>query len=246
MAGTTAHDYENYAELSPNFFSEDAFPQPIVDVIANMSGTFLDVGTGDGSKLRALENAGLLAKFDRIIATDLSQTRVERVARIVPGVEAFASDAQSVTLPDESVDFYYSDQVIEHVPSDAKMAADAFRLLRPGGRAFIGSVLKGRYAWYYYRSNGQWTIDPTHLREYRSEAEYVKLFADAGFSVEKVVVDALAVPVSDQILRLLVRLGLVKADGLSDFYQSRAAAQIRHLKVRIPGYSMIYAVLTKP
>jgi len=242
---SVSHDYEVYAKLSPNFFADDAFPKPIVAALEGARGTFLDVGTGDGSKLRALYHAGLLAGFSRILATDFSQIRVERVGRVVPGVEAFVGDAENIGLPEGSVDFYYSDQVIEHVPNDTNMARDAFRLLSAGGRAFIGSVLKSRFAWYYYRSNGRWTIDPTHLREYNSEREYGSLFEKAGFKVERIVREPLVVPISDQIVRLMVRFKLAKADSLSDLYKSARFRMLRKLRIRIPGYFLIYAVLSK-
>lgn len=172
-------DYEEYATRL-HFNGAYRHPEIFFRACRGASGAFVDVGAGDGAKLRAALDVGALVEFSTVVAFDVSSKRVSRLLRLVPEAISALGDAQHIPLPDGSVDFYYSDQVIEHVPDDVAMARDILRVLSPGGRGLIGSVVKGKGAWYFYRCNGKWRIDPTHLREYDSLDQFIGLFRSVG------------------------------------------------------------------
>ncbi len=239
-------DWERYA-AHPNFHGAYQNPAIFSRAVKGASGTFVDVGAGDGSTLRNALDTGDLVRFQNIYAFDVSNERVNRMLRLVPEAKAAVGDAQRVPLPDESIDFYYSNQVIEHVPDDRAMASEILRLLKPGGRGFVGSVVKARGAWYFYRCNGQWRCDPTHLREYESLDQYAALFRSVGLNVVEAVLEPMVFPLTDLAMRVLLRLGLVKTDDVLGAYQRYPL--LKHMamrKVRVPRYFLCYAIVQKP
>ena len=62
------------------------------------------------------------------------------------------------------------------------------------GSLYLTTVFKGWYAWYFYRCEGRWTVDPTHLREYRSDAELLPRVASQGLRPRQRVEDTAPVP----------------------------------------------------
>jgi len=216
------------------------------EALAGAGGTFLEVGAGFGVRLRSLLDGGMLPRFQRIVVIDLDPEWLERARALVPEAQAIVGDAEHLPLAAGTVDFAFSDQVIEHVPSDAAMAAEIARVLREGGRAYVGSVLKRRWAWYFYRCNGKWRLCPTHVREYTSLREYTGVFTAAGLRVEATHTLPFDIPLGEALLRMMVRLRLV--GGLS-FYEAHARSRILRLlsklRIPIPGYFGVWATLRK-
>jgi len=239
-------DYEAYSVKHPHLHAADAYPKELLSLLKGRGGTFLDVGAGFGSALRALAQDGYLAQFTTVLACDIAQVHVDSMKREMPGIEAIRADALALPLPSESIDVYFSDQVIEHVPSDREMAHEAYRVLKPGGVAFVGSVLKAKYAWYFYRANGKWAIDPTHVREYTSVEEYRRVFADAGFECLAIDHKTVTFPLHRMALVVLVACKVLTAQRALRISTYPAIQAIGRIRMPVPGYSFINAFLTKP
>ena len=237
-------DYEQYAKERPHFYGNFDYPDVYYRAIKGLSGTYVDVGAGDGRKLRCAIDEGSLEQFSRIIAIDIAQERVSRMQQHIPEAEARVGDAQHTLLPEQSVDFFFSDQVIEHVASDIDMAREVGRVLKRGGRGLVGSTLKGKGAWYFYRCNGKWTIDPTHVREYVSAAQYRDVFVQAGLHVDEVVLEPVRFSVTDLLLRALLTLRLVKAsDSVKIYERFPFLGKLSRTTIRIPRYYLCYAIV---
>jgi SAM-dependent methyltransferase len=102
-------------------------------------GVAVDVGCGSGGNSDVLRSLGW-----RVLGIDSSPTAVElAAARRLPVVRA---DARRLPLPDASVDLVLSTDAWEHVAEDDAVAAEAFRVLRPGGRALV-TVPAGTDLW---------------------------------------------------------------------------------------------------
>lgn len=239
--------FDHYASLRPHFLRAVMYPPLFRDALRECEGVFADIGAGDGSKLLALTQELALQRFDRIVACDISATRVERIREMVPSAEVFVADATSLPFEDASIGFCFSDQVIEHVASDRDFALEIRRVLASNGRAFIGSVIKRPGAWYFYRCNGEWRLDPTHVREYDSPEAFEHVFRDAGLRVYATAVEPVRFPVADYVVRALVRLRLISMrstrslDGRTAF-----SAALRRFMVRVPGYEFVYVVVGLP
>lgn len=237
----TTGDFERYARARPFFGLRSGTNRFISEAFAEASaGTFLEVGAGDGWHLRELIDQGSLRGFHDLYASDLAEARCSRIKLLVPEASVFASTAERLPVASASIDVYYSDQVIEHVADDHAMAVELCRVLKERGRAVVGSVIKGRGAWYFRRNNGHWRLDATHVREYASLAAFERVFAEAGLSV----VRSMAVPLSFSLRDLATRLALVttlvREDGAATF-----RGRLPEVTIPIPRYALCYATLRK-
>jgi SAM-dependent methyltransferase len=134
-------------------------------------GVAVDVGCGSGGNSDVLRSLGW-----RVLGIDSSPTAVElAAARRLPVVRA---DARRLPLPDASVDLVLSTDAWEHVAEDDAVAAEAFRVLRPGGRALV-TVPAGTDLW-----SGH-DLALGHERRYE-RAELVALVERAGLRVDRV------------------------------------------------------------
>jgi glycosyltransferase involved in cell wall biosynthesis/predicted SAM-dependent methyltransferase len=87
-------------------------------------------------------------------------------------------------IDDESVDFVWSGQSIEHVPLEAgvRMCREAFRVLRKGG-AFCLDTPNRRLTEIHTATVGGGFIHPEHYIEYHSE-HLLQILKATGFSIE--------------------------------------------------------------
>ena len=101
----------------------------------------LDIGCGTG--LVAFQAAQLSGPATRIIGIDLSEGMLRSAAAAahtagLTGRVAFQSgDAEALALKDGSADGYVSLNAYSHFPHPDRAAAEAFRVLAPGGRIAV-------------------------------------------------------------------------------------------------------------
>jgi len=176
-------DIENYSKYK-KFYYGDGIPDLLAKYINKTKvETILDLGCGDGLLLRALDNLGYL-KSKKVYAIDLSQERVNLVQEINKEFKCFAEDACSATsIKDGSIDFLMATQLIEHVQDDDKMVKEISRMLAENGTVYLSTNLKKWYGWYFYRNNGKWVLDPTHIREYSNERQLLDILDKYNFKV---------------------------------------------------------------
>jgi predicted SAM-dependent methyltransferase len=101
------------------------------------------------------------------------------------------------TFADESVNFVWSGQSIEHVPLDAgrKMCQAAYRVLKAGGALCLDTSNRLMTKIHTHDIGGGF-IHPEHCIEYEP-AQLRVLLEEAGFVVEKVL-DVCEIPTSSQ------------------------------------------------
>jgi ubiquinone/menaquinone biosynthesis C-methylase UbiE len=95
----------------------------------------LEAGCGPAHFTLALHARGF-----RAVGLDWGAATLDRVRARHPDVELHEGDVRASPFPDRSFDAVYSPGVCEHFPEgpDAVLA-DAFRVLRPGGLAFVST-----------------------------------------------------------------------------------------------------------
>jgi SAM-dependent methyltransferase len=211
-------------------FSHVAIPDLLRELLAETSWrSFLDMGCGDGGLLYAIQREGFFDySCQEVHGVDLSVNRIDRMKRLCPPVCAYVgSVCDPLPIEAGSIDLLVSTMVIEHVPDDSKMISEIARLLAPRARAYITTVFKKPWAWYYYRANGQWVLDPTHRREYQDETPVLQALEASGLVVELNRKTPIWFPVMDFIFRRLRKPGI---------YAHPFWSKLRVLKVPICGY----------
>jgi len=200
--------------------------------------SLLDLGCGDGSLLYALKKNGYF-RSKNIYGVDLSPKSIELVKKIDPKINAYVDNVETAkTIRNKSIDFIVSTMVIEHV-DDIKMLKTIDRILKNKGVAYITTVFKKPYAWYYNRRNGKWVMDVTHLREYAKDEELIKLINKKRYSILESKKTLLWFPVADFFTRRL----MIKN---RKFFEKNPLFNLIHkIKIPIIGYYAWEIVLQK-
>jgi ubiquinone/menaquinone biosynthesis C-methylase UbiE len=191
----------------------------------------IDFGCGDGAILHAMNTQGLLENKS-VYALDGSSERIKAVEKISDNFTGIVSDVCDTKLEDDSIDVAISTQVIEHVDDDLKMLREMHRIMKPKGMLYLTTIFKKSYGWYFYRCNGKWTIDPTHLREYSADGQLTDLITAAGFDV---IVNKKSIESRSFVDAFMRRVGVRFGVGRS-VYNSAVLRGLRKIKMPIPGY----------
>lgn len=200
----------------------------------------VDLGCGDGQILWALRG-----EYTHATAVDLSPGRIERLKEALPEVDAVVADAANTGFADGIADSVVCSQVIEHVPDDIELAREIRRLLAPNGWFYVGSVMRTRHAFWFYRHSGRWWLDPTHLREYTSSDDFRGLLEQGGLNVDEVRVTPFRFPIADMVLRAGVATRVLSPDSLNRFYVDLPDSKLRSLRFQPPGYFIVEAIGTR-
>ena len=136
--------------------------------------TVLDIGCGDGLKIGSLLDRGIINEADRVIGLDLNAARIERIKLKYPLLDARVGDASTLAgIEDSSCDGVIASAVIEHLEDTALFMQNLRRVLRPGGKAYISSLVRKKHIVYWYRNrDGEFARDPEHIYEWRSDREF--------------------------------------------------------------------------
>jgi SAM-dependent methyltransferase len=126
------HFYPSYRDN----WDDEILRENILDRIYE-SSCVLDLGAGAG----IVEQMNFKGIASRVCGIDPDE-RVLTNPCLDEGKVAFG---EGVPYPDESFDLIFADNVLEHIPEPAKVFAEIFRLLRPGG-IFLG---KTPNKWHY-------------------------------------------------------------------------------------------------
>jgi hypothetical protein len=83
-------------------------------------------------------------------------------------------------------------------------------------------------------------VDPTHVREYRSEDELLSALSHPELRVDDVRTTPLRFPLLDLALRAAAAVRVLSHDALSGIYARRPSlVHARRLPVRVPGYRLL-------
>jgi arsenite methyltransferase len=143
----------------------------------------LDLGSGGG--IDVLLSAQRVGPTGRAYGLDMTDEMLELARRNqreagIENVEFLKGEIEAVPLPDASVDTIISNCVINLSSDKRRVFAEAYRVLRPGGRLAVSDiVVRGEVPAAARRSLELWAGCVAGALE---EREYEALLAEAGFT----------------------------------------------------------------
>lgn len=103
------------------------------------AGRGLDLGCGDGKLTAILERASPDAGSRQWVGVDIDPLETDQARALGLYEQVHTGSAQAVALADASLDFVFSNSVLEHIGPIREVLREAARVLRPGGR-FMATV----------------------------------------------------------------------------------------------------------
>src|SRR6185436_15831226 len=148
----------------------------------NEGETVLDLGSGGGiDVLLSAKRVGPTGKVYGLDMTDemLELARANQAKAGITNVEFLKGDIEHIPLPANSVDLIISNCVINLSPDKDRVLAEAFRVLRPGGRFAVSDiVIRGDMPKDIGQSLELWAGCIAGALE---ETDYQRKLAQAGF-----------------------------------------------------------------
>jgi arsenite methyltransferase len=155
-------------------------PTALVDL--REGDTVLDLGSGGGIDVfLSARRVGPTGKVYGLDMTDemLDLARENRREAGVRNVEFLKGDIQAIPLRSDSVDVIISNCVINLAPDKSRVIAEAFRVLKPGGRFAVSDiVVRGEVSPALRKDMELWVGCIAGALE---ESDYKKKLVDAGF-----------------------------------------------------------------
>ena len=143
----------------------------------------LDLGSGGGiDVLLSAKRVGPTGKVYGLDMTDdmLTLANENKSQAGVENVEFLKGDIEQIPLPDESVDVIISNCVINLSVDKRKVLAEAFRVLKPGGRFAVSDVVVRGLVAPEVRNNMELWIGC--IAGALEEQEFIRLLREAGFA----------------------------------------------------------------
>jgi len=161
--------------VNPGHWTEDMRTEALKPLKLSPGQTVYDVGGGTGFCTLGVIASGVSPSDITLVDQSVGQMEKARRKEALRGVNFVEGDAENLdSLPSDSADRYVSAGSIEYWPNPQRGICEAFRVVKPGGRACVIGPVAPTYALSSFFAN-LWMLFPTEL-------EYVEWFTRAGFS----------------------------------------------------------------
>lgn len=190
--------------------------------------TVLDLGSGGGiDVLLSARRVGPTGKAYGLDMTDemLALARKNQREAGVENVEFLKGHIESIPLPADSVDVIISNCVINLSGDKRRVFAEAFRVLKPGGRLAVSDIVVRGSVSDQIRQNVELYLGC--VAGALEETEFTQLLADAGF--HEVSIEPTRVYTLDDLNRIMTDAGLTP-DAAAEVEGRFVSAFVRAVK----------------
>jgi ubiquinone/menaquinone biosynthesis C-methylase UbiE len=168
--------FERWADTYEDSYMQalifDRVHQSVLDLVPGdlQPENILDVGCGTGRLLRRL---GQQFPQARLNGVDLAEEMIAQANRLTPGARFYVGQAETLPLPDASVDLVLSTMSFHHWADQVQGIRQVARVLRPGGVFILADAIMPYWLWWIFR-HGQ------HV----SARQRGAMFAQAGLAMQ--------------------------------------------------------------
>jgi len=135
--------YENYWNNKEGHLSDFKIKWPKIKKFIPLEKWLViaDFGCGNGQIIKEMKLMNPEAKY---IGLDVSEKALEEARKIFPECQFYKiEDGAKFPLGDNSVDFIFSSEVIEHIYDTENTFSEIARILKPGGKLLITTPYHG-------------------------------------------------------------------------------------------------------
>lgn len=182
MTSTISQEFDAWARKGAGPKMEDAHAHAGKQVLDRIpvcyDESFIDLGTGNGWAARYI--ASRVPTIGLCVGVDASEEFVKEARQQAAGkypIKFIHSTIEDVPFPEASFDHAFSMEALYYAKDPLAALQSVWRVLRPGGVFHL--VID------YYKENppsARWQADIATPMHFLSQAEWVDLFAKAGFS----------------------------------------------------------------
>lgn len=170
----------------------------------------LDLGCGDGVMIDDLHRLHLLKKNLKVTAVDISEDNIRIAKKRGLKAKFLVANAEGLPFKKDSFDVIYSWMVLEHVSQPDNMLKEIKRTLKKDGVCYLSTVMKKKWSVYFYRRNGKFCLDPTHVHEFESKEELYDLFQKSGLTIHEFEVSNCTYSLFELMMKLLIKIHFVR------------------------------------
>lgn len=213
--------------------------------VAKSCSRVLDVGCGDGVMIYDLQRMNILGTKCQLTAVDISPKNISVAKKRIKNVEFCIADASSLPFANSSFDFVYSWMVIEHLSHPLDMVKEMSRVMKKGARCYISTIMKDKKAVYFYRQNKQFVLDPTHVNEFQTEAEFSELMRKAGLKVLRLEKSQRSYSVLELLFKGLIKFQIIQPKSETrEFFKDHLWINSlrKKLVIPVPGFYQLEAL----
>ena len=146
--------------------------------IATEPRRILDIGCGTGRLLRKARERWPEAE---LLGVDASEGMIAQARQLTPGVEFHVAMAESLPLPDDSIDLAFSTMSFHHWSNKLQGIREVARVLRSGGQCYLKDVhinpLLATITGLFAPTSGHASVNTL--------ASARQMFAEAGLKVQR-------------------------------------------------------------
>lgn len=232
-------DQWNKADIEKKYNEIKTFNKEVLDTMNKYlkpGDKIIEAGCGLGQFVLYYKNKG----YD-ILGVDFVQSAIDKLKKYDNTLNVKCEDCTKLSLADESIDFYMSFGVIEHLEEGPMpFLKEANRILKKGGLGFI-SVPNEECSDYFKIYDKNKSSEGLEFFEYGfTYKDYKKAIEEAGFEIVEIRYHAYFVPLC---LKKIYRLGVKASFGIN--FLGKIIEKLHILRNDKKGAWMIGAIVKK-